>query len=386
MNDLTAKSKLKKDMERPLTCFVVMPYGAKGEYDRGNIESDYIFNNIIHKAINRYIKNSGKSIILTREADKNIAGSITKSIVKQIATSDICIVDITGLNANVFFELGIRYSLKRRLTILLRQDETQIPFDISGYKCISYDCYFPDAAVQTIYEFLDSGLTEVGGVDSLVFETYPEMQIYIPGVLREIRDSTSNINTMDWDEWWTRVRQMGETLAESCKSGRFVPSVIMGISNGGLLLADIIGRTIYNGTPVVSLWADRTAQPTLEDENMICYFFDNCTNQATLQVLETQTDKNKLNILLVDDIVATGKTVRQAINFIRKSLRKNYDLVFTPLFCIDTNTLEKFKDILPISEKYSASFNLASEKEYYKRLTTPRHKLPYEKPMSSESA
>src|SRR5574340_305842 len=124
-----------------LKCFVMMPFGKKDEYKRCEDESNFVFNYIICNAIKEIKKRENTSIEVIREADKKNAGNINKSILKNIASADICIVDITGLNPNVFFELGIRYSLKLKTTILLKQDSTVIPFDIQGYKCITYDCF-----------------------------------------------------------------------------------------------------------------------------------------------------------------------------------------------------------------------------------------------------
>jgi hypothetical protein len=71
---------------------------------------------------------------IKREVDKEESGSITASIVRSIAEYDVAIVDITGHNANVFLELGIRYGLKSNITILLTQDASKIPFDIKDYR------------------------------------------------------------------------------------------------------------------------------------------------------------------------------------------------------------------------------------------------------------
>ena len=140
-----------------LFCFVVMPFGSKGEYDKKGKESKYIFKHIICKGIEKYGEEIKREINVVLESDKKAAGSITRSILENIIRADICIIDITGLNANVFFELGIRYSLRDKITILLRQSKTDIPFDIHGFKCITYDCFKPDVAIQNIFDFLKTG-------------------------------------------------------------------------------------------------------------------------------------------------------------------------------------------------------------------------------------
>jgi hypothetical protein len=173
----TAEKGKEFSKDSKLKCFVIMPFGSRDEYDRGEKESNFIYKYIICPAI-KSLEKAEKSIIeVIREVDKSAAGSITKSILHNIANADICIVDITGLNPNVFFELGIRYSLREKITILIKQVNTVIPFDIIGYKCIPYDCFDPDSAISAITEFLINGRREGRYIDSLVFETFPDMRV-----------------------------------------------------------------------------------------------------------------------------------------------------------------------------------------------------------------
>lgn len=64
-------------------------------------------------------------------------GSITKDIVQGIVDSDIIIADLTWINPNVFYELGIAHTLNKR-TIMTCQKNEVIPFDISNYRVIIY--------------------------------------------------------------------------------------------------------------------------------------------------------------------------------------------------------------------------------------------------------
>lgn len=217
--------------------------------------------------------------------DRNIAGSITKNILYNIAIADICIVDITGRNPNVFFELGIRYSLKEKVTILMRQANTDIPFDVSGYKCLVYDCFQPTPAINDVYNFVVSGLIEEDTIDSLVFETFPEMKVNIPKILSSGRKKDKGKEVLHWDEWWSRLQNLAELLKEPFVNGRLSPQAILGISNGGLSVADFLGRQVFRGVPILALWANRW----LDDKSTVdpsCYFFDNEYNIAKMQILK----------------------------------------------------------------------------------------------------
>lgn len=65
-------------------------------------------------------------------------GNIIKDIVNELSDSDAVIADLTGQNANVFYELGVRHALRGR-SILIAQDKKYIPSDLSNYAYHIYD-------------------------------------------------------------------------------------------------------------------------------------------------------------------------------------------------------------------------------------------------------
>ena len=65
-------------------------------------------------------------------------GIILNDIVGGIAEAKIVIADITPPNQNVFYEVGYAHALKKP-TILLVEKGKQLPFDISGYRCLFYE-------------------------------------------------------------------------------------------------------------------------------------------------------------------------------------------------------------------------------------------------------
>src|SRR5436190_1013216 len=66
----------------PYRCFVIMPSGNHGEYEKGPRESDFIYNDIIRPAAAQAL---GDDIVIHREADKRVPGAITREIVKHAA-------------------------------------------------------------------------------------------------------------------------------------------------------------------------------------------------------------------------------------------------------------------------------------------------------------
>lgn len=63
---------------------------------------------------------------------------ILDRIYNQIAKADILIADMTGRNANVFYEVGYAHGLGKKV-ILLTQNSDDIPFDLKHFPHIIYD-------------------------------------------------------------------------------------------------------------------------------------------------------------------------------------------------------------------------------------------------------
>ena len=65
-------------------------------------------------------------------------GSMLDRIYNQIAKADLIVADMTGRNANVFYEAGYAHALGKR-TVLLTQRVDDIPFDLAHYPHIVYE-------------------------------------------------------------------------------------------------------------------------------------------------------------------------------------------------------------------------------------------------------
>ena len=279
--------------------------------------------------------------------------------------------------------MGIRYSLKLKTTILLKQESTVIPFDIQGYKCITYDCFKLDLAIKSVVESLASSLSDTtGSVDSLVFETFPSMEVNIPGTLHSCILPPNTNNTMPWSEWWARIDQMANLLRNAFENGQFVPTVVLGISNGGLMVADALGRKVFRSIPILSFYANRwgRAKP---DTDPACYYFDNPFNRAIMQQIKTYDKRGKVTVLLIDDIVFSSNTIFQAMKFLKEQLGDGVEILFTPMYCRDPDRLKTIAEVLPMGFRHGGVFGV-SEGEYYKRLYTSRSYLPYEKAIGKD--
>lgn len=67
-----------------------------------------------------------------RVDEQNFDESILEQIRNQIAKADIIVAEMSGRNANVFYETGYAHALNKRV-ILVTKDAQDIPFDLSIY-------------------------------------------------------------------------------------------------------------------------------------------------------------------------------------------------------------------------------------------------------------
>ena len=93
----------------------------------------------VHEAIRTAIENAG--LDPQRADDIFTPGAMLEKILRQIAEAEVVVADLTGKNANVFYETGIAHTVKEYV-ILLAQDIEDIPVDLRPFECIVYR---PDA-------------------------------------------------------------------------------------------------------------------------------------------------------------------------------------------------------------------------------------------------
>lgn len=112
-----------------MNAFVIMPFDS---------EFDAVCETLIVPALNE----EGFSV---KRADTDInQQNILSDIIKGIDGADIIIAEITNLNPNVLYELGIAHGLQKP-TILLTQDIQSVPFDLRSYRFIVYSTHFQKA-------------------------------------------------------------------------------------------------------------------------------------------------------------------------------------------------------------------------------------------------
>ncbi len=104
-------------------------------------------------------------------------GSINKSVIQHIYNADLVIADLTDLNPNVFYELGVRHAL-RNGTILVALEGTKLPFDVGDLRAVFYKDRVgaEKEAVPEIQRLIRGLALAESADDSPVFAVLPRLQ------------------------------------------------------------------------------------------------------------------------------------------------------------------------------------------------------------------
>lgn len=113
---------LPKDTTPKTFCFVLMPFSEA-------------FEDVYKIGIKEACVNAGA--YCERVDEQIFHERILDRVYNQIAKADLVIADMTGRNANVFYEVGYAHALGK-LTILLTQSADDIPFDLKDFPHIVY--------------------------------------------------------------------------------------------------------------------------------------------------------------------------------------------------------------------------------------------------------
>ena len=128
-------------------CFVITSFGKKDnlkdlqeKYSSKNIDEplrQINFDTIYEQLVKPALLKAGLEPLIERE--ETSMGSIHKTMYEKILLCEFCIADITNVNPNVYYELGMRYAVKPYSTIpIIASSHFPLPFDIGGNRTFAY--------------------------------------------------------------------------------------------------------------------------------------------------------------------------------------------------------------------------------------------------------
>lgn len=152
-------------------CFTIMGFGKKTDFSTGKTyDLDKTYLNIIKPVA----ESCGYTSIRADEIQDS--GLIDKSMYALLVKADLVIADITTLNPNAIYELGIRHASRPNHTVILKDKEGKIPFDLDHTRFLIYTHLGEDVgaseaqACQKRLESIIKSIEKQGATDSPLFE------------------------------------------------------------------------------------------------------------------------------------------------------------------------------------------------------------------------
>ncbi|MEF8733326.1 MAG: TRAFs-binding domain-containing protein [Candidatus Accumulibacter meliphilus] len=113
-------------------CFVLMPFGKKAIPSGTTVDFDAVFHELIAPAIEA----AGMEAL---RADQEVSGGVIhKPMYERLILCDFAVADLTGANANVFYELGLRHGVRPATTVLLYAGSERMSFDVAPLRALPY--------------------------------------------------------------------------------------------------------------------------------------------------------------------------------------------------------------------------------------------------------
>lgn len=159
-------------------CYVIMPYGKKYVGRLRFIDFESVYRNIIESSKN-FIKEH--EIEFSRSKDEKKTGGITEEFINSILDAEICIIDVSNGNANVFYELGLRHAFRKRISVIIAHASSRLPFDIKDMRVIFYDHRSREGileAAKEIAAYIETALNN-RDVDSPVYKMVSNYKVTV---------------------------------------------------------------------------------------------------------------------------------------------------------------------------------------------------------------
>ena len=193
------------------TCFVIMGFGEKTSLNHmAGIDLDFVYNNIIKPAVNKTEYN----IVRADEVPGN--SLISRKMFSKLVTADLVIADITCLNANAMYELGIRHALRPYSTIIMKDHLTEYTFDTKEVPYVLYKSEFTSKNIQQAIYDLTKKISELKNEPDSPFLVYMQE---IPPITNSIIQLLSTEKDDIETTYYKRIQSINDKINDNDFSG-----------------------------------------------------------------------------------------------------------------------------------------------------------------------
>lgn len=182
---------------RRKSCFVVGPIGHAETEVRTH--ADWLYYEIIRRVVDSFSEYD------TIRADEISApGMIDGQVVRHLIDDDLVIADLSFLNPNAFYEIGIRHVMKKPIIHMQRKSDV-LPFDVNQFRAIKFAMATPQElnearaelrksieAVHAPNYSVDNPYVRAGAVANLM-ATAPESDRFLLGEIEKLRTAVTEL-------------------------------------------------------------------------------------------------------------------------------------------------------------------------------------------------
>ncbi len=180
-------------------------------------------------------------------AEEGNQQNILKDIIQPIYEADVIIADLTGLNPNVLYELGVAHTFNKKTIVITQDDLASLPFDLKQYRARDYTTHFKKFAelIEYMRENLDGAVSgnvvfsnpikdflKDNGVHDMSWFSEERIQIdigdnengfldFLAGIEEESEKLVSGINSMmsDMDDMTSAISTSTREIERVSKTG-----------------------------------------------------------------------------------------------------------------------------------------------------------------------
>jgi hypothetical protein len=109
-----------------------MPFGTKPDASGALIDFDAVYSDLILPAIR------DAELEPLRADEEMTGGGMNTTMFERLILAEYAVADLSTVNANVFYQLGVRHAVRPRTTILLYAEGRRLPFDVSILRALPY--------------------------------------------------------------------------------------------------------------------------------------------------------------------------------------------------------------------------------------------------------
>lgn len=158
-------------------CFVVMGFGKKTDYESGRtLDLDATYETIIQPAA------VDQGLRCIRADEIMHSGMIDTEMYEMLLRADLVVADISTGNVNAMYELGVRHALRPFSTIIMKETDGKLHFDLNHVNTFDYKHLGEDIGAREAerakreLKALIAEVMAAGKPDSPVYTYLPKLQ------------------------------------------------------------------------------------------------------------------------------------------------------------------------------------------------------------------